>query len=503
MPMLVETVARHIAAIDGLDPAVMAQVQAHLKDTLGCALCALALDTSIALGRYASSHNPAGSGHDRCTAIGLEAPVTMELAALVNGTLFRSQEFDDMAMPDTHPSGVVVAVALAAAEHAGASGARFLHALALGLELLIRLDRAGIDPERQSSGFLVRGQDATAICGTVAGAAAAAFLLTPDPARIATAMGIALSFASGSLEANRTGGTVKRIQSGWAARSAVMAALLALDGAVTGPAGALDGRYGFYNNFVDGRYDGALLVSPPIGDPAPDGWLLMQQARYKPYPSNYYTHSGITAACASVGRFAIDEIESIRARMPQAMLNTVGAPSYPADTYAARFNAKYTVAAAYVGGHGLGLWLNDFSDEALARPEVQTLAARVQPLHEPAYDALFPDQAPTALDFVLHDGRVVTVEERVNWGGPQWPLPPALIDLKFRLNAGLGLPASLIEPLHTVLQALPGAADVRDVTGVLRQARAQPMAANHAPRADPAALAASRPRPPAGADAPA
>jgi 2-methylcitrate dehydratase PrpD len=47
-----------------------------------------------------------------------------------------------------------------------------------------------------------------------------------------------VSFASGSLEANRSGGTVKRIQSGWAAQAGIRAAALAKHG-VSGPPTAL------------------------------------------------------------------------------------------------------------------------------------------------------------------------------------------------------------------------------------------------------------------------
>lgn len=55
-----------------------------------------------------------------------------------------------------------------------------------------------------------------------------------DADRIGHPIGIAASMGSGLLEANRTGGTVKRVHCGWAAHAAVTAASLARHG-LTGP----------------------------------------------------------------------------------------------------------------------------------------------------------------------------------------------------------------------------------------------------------------------------
>src|SRR5262249_57904329 len=85
-------------------------------------------------------------------------------------------EFDDMAMPDLHPSGAIMPLVLALCEWQRASGEQAILAYVIGLELCLRLDRAGYDHASRSSRFLERGQDATAICGTLAGAAAAAKL---------------------------------------------------------------------------------------------------------------------------------------------------------------------------------------------------------------------------------------------------------------------------------------------------------------------------------------
>jgi hypothetical protein len=63
-----------------------------------------------------------------------------------------------MAMPDLHPSGVVVPVVLAVSEHHGISGTNLLAGIALGLELCLWIGWAGFDGVARTSRFLQRGQ---------------------------------------------------------------------------------------------------------------------------------------------------------------------------------------------------------------------------------------------------------------------------------------------------------------------------------------------------------
>jgi 2-methylcitrate dehydratase PrpD len=78
----------------------------HLLDTLGCCLAATKVDTSRLLRSYVLSEGEA----EQATAIGIPRRLPAAQAALINGLLARTLEFDDMAMPDLHPSGVVVPV---------------------------------------------------------------------------------------------------------------------------------------------------------------------------------------------------------------------------------------------------------------------------------------------------------------------------------------------------------------------------------------------------------
>ncbi|HVD56665.1 MAG TPA: MmgE/PrpD family protein [Thermoleophilaceae bacterium] len=79
----------------------------------------------------------------------------------------------------------------------------------------------GYDEELRNSVFFERGLHATSICGAVGAAVAVAMPPGQNEAGIASAAGIAAGMGAGLLEANRTGGTVKRVHCGWAARCGV------------------------------------------------------------------------------------------------------------------------------------------------------------------------------------------------------------------------------------------------------------------------------------------
>jgi len=142
----------------------------------------------------------------------------------------------------------------------------------------------GYDEELRNSVFFERGLHATSICGAVGAAVAVAMLQGQDEAGIASAAGIAASMGAGLLEANRTGGTVKRVHCGWAARFGVAAHGL------TGPPTVLEGRFGFLQAFCGDRAHPDAVVRGLGTD-----WELPRVV-FKPYPCNHFTHAGVDAA---------------------------------------------------------------------------------------------------------------------------------------------------------------------------------------------------------------
>ena len=94
-------------------------------------------------------------------------------AALLNGTLAHSLDFDDThAEASLHSSAPILAAALAAAEMNKSSGQQLITACVVGYEIQIRLGLAG-----GSSSHYKKGFHPTATCGIFGAAAAAGYLM--------------------------------------------------------------------------------------------------------------------------------------------------------------------------------------------------------------------------------------------------------------------------------------------------------------------------------------
>lgn len=427
---------------DRLPDEVAASVRRRILDTVGLVARAATLDTSRAAIDWVRSVG----GAPQATATGLVTRVPAPQAAFVNGSLAHSLDFDDTHLPSVlHPSASVIPAALAAGQLVEADGREVTAAIAVGLEICVRLGMAGYDEASGNSLFFEHGQHATSICGTLASAAAAARLHGLDAAGIASAVGVAASMAGGILEANRTGGTVKRIHCGWAAKAGVSAAALATRG-FTGPPTVLEGRFGFFEAFLHGKFHPEALT-----DGLGDDWAV-PDIFFKPYPANHFTHAAIDAATRlrDAGLHA-DDIETLHLEVPTATVRTIGEPlsakQKPETGYQAQFSGPYTVAAALLGGGGLGLSLEDFTDELASEERRRALMAKVTVSSNPRLDRIFPHQFPAILRAETADGSVYVEEVLVNRGGPEDPLSDEELSTKFRDNASTVMSEPVVDRL--------------------------------------------------------
>jgi len=310
----------------------------------------------------------------------------------------------------------------------------------------VRLGMAAYDAEIRNNLFFEKGLHATSICGTIAAAAAAAKLAGLGADGIEAALGIAAGMGAGLLEANRAGGTVKRVHCGWAAHAGLAAASLAAAG-ITAPPTVLEGRFGFFNALCDGRADLDAVV-----DGLGERWET-PGIHFKPYPANHFTHAGIDAALAlRASGVAAADVERIELGVAPPTLRTIAEPAElkarPPSGYAAQFSGPFTVATALLGGGGLGVYLDDFTDERARDEERLALAARVHCFPDPASDELYPRALPGVLRVTLRSGE--TREHRVteNRGGPGRPLSADELGLKFALNAGRALSGAAVGRLR-------------------------------------------------------
>ncbi len=423
---LAELAARPPADLPG---PVRRSVGQRVLDILGICVRATTLDTSAAATRYAVAQG----GRPDATAIGTGPRLPAPGAAFVNGVLAHSLDYDDTHLPSIlHPSASVVPAALAAAQASDADGTTTVAAAAAGIEIAVRLGMAGYDRDAAASVYFDRGQHATSICGAIGSAAAAAVVSKLDTDRIAHAMAIAASMASGIIEANRTGGTVKRLHCGWAAQAGVTAACLAGEG-ITGPPTVFEGRFGMLQAFLGDRADQAAVT-----DGLGEHWEV-PSIFFKPYPANHFTHAGIDAALAlAADGLRPDDVASATLAVAPATVRTIGEPlatkQTPDTGYQAQFSGPYTVTAALFGGGGLGLGLADFTDALAIDPQRRAVMARIDVVGSARCGEIYPHQFPAELSVTTNDGAQLHRSVLVNRGGPDHPLTDDELARKFDDN---------------------------------------------------------------------
>jgi 2-methylcitrate dehydratase PrpD len=447
-----------------LPEAVVESVKMRVLDTMGIAVAAAPLDTSRAVRRWAAEQG----GVEGASAVGVSRRLPANLAAFVNGVLAHSLDYDDTHLPSVlHPSATVVPAALAAAERHGASGESLIRAIAVGLEVCVRIGMAGFVEDAKNSTFFEHGQHATSICGAMGGAVAAA-VVTGDETSVMHSLGVAASMASGIIEANRTGGTVKRLHCGWAAHSAVSAAELVAHG-LTGPPTVLEGRFGFFEAWLHGHYD-ASAVTERLGQ----RWLV-PDIFFKPYPANHFTHAAVDAAGAlRAAGISPDQIDRIVLGVPAPNLRTIGEPidvkRAPETGYMAQFSGPYAVAVGLFGGGGLGAGLDDYTDELARDPDRRTLMGKVDVVADDRCTALFPRQFPAVLTARLTDGREVVEEVLTTRGGPERPLSFDELAAKFHDNAARTISATSADTLAEACQQLERCTDLSSLMKALTEA---------------------------------
>lgn len=458
-PTLAQRLAVFAAGVrfENLPADVVDSIKSRVLDILGICAAAAPLDTSRAARQWARDQG----GTAQADAVGVQTRLPAAQAAFVNGVLAHSLDYDDTHLPSVlHPSASVIPAVLAAAQARGASGKELIRAVAIGLEVCVRLGMAGYDKENQNSTFFEHGQHATSICGAMGSAAGVAALYGGEE-MICDALGVAASMASGIIESNRTGGTVKRIHCGWAAHAAVNAVDLVRYG-LTGPPTVLEGRFGFFQAWLHGVYE-ADAITDGLGHT----WSI-QEIFFKPYPANHFTHAAVDAASA-LRRAGIspEDIDSLVLGVPAPNLRTIGEPievkRRPETGYMAQFSGPYAVAAGLLGGGGLEVGLDDYTDELARDPYRRSIMDKVQVVPDDECTAIFPMQFPAVLTARLTDGRVLVEKVLTTRGGPQRPLSFDELTRKFRDNACRTMGPEAMDRLENLCRSLEQCTDIGSV----------------------------------------
>ena len=274
-------------------------------------------------------------------------------AALLNGTLAHSLDFDDThAEASLHSSAPILAAALAAAEMNKSSGQQLITACVVGYEIQIRLGLAG-----GSSAHYKKGFHPSATCGIFGAAAAAGYLMGLNKDQYISAFGIALSQSAGSMQFLTDGAWTKRSHVGQAAQNGLSCAIMAAEG-FKGPSKAFEGKWGYLHSYASG------------GDmeKAIDGLgkkFETLNLGVKPYPSCRYSHAaidGIIELKNELG-FSTAELDDIDIGLSETALNIIGYPlsdkQNPKSVVDGQFSMPFCAAVTVKSG---GLKWDDYKN---------------------------------------------------------------------------------------------------------------------------------------------
>jgi len=393
----------------------------HLLDAIGVGFAAAATGAGAPYLKAARSLSGAGPA----TVFGSDEGYTAAAAALANGGMIHGLEYDDTHTASiVHGSSVLAAAALASVESAGASLDALLPAYIKGWEALIRMGLAA-PGKFQAQGFQV-----TSVGGTLAAAIVAAELFGLDEEQTVHAIGLALSQSSGVFEFLTNGSTVKSLHAGWAAHGGITAATLAAAG-LTGPATALEGKFGLFRRFTaDDDAAGRLAASiETLGSV----WHLPQVA-FKFYPCCHYIHPFIEALEIAVADDPDRPIQTILCEVPPGATALISDPwerkLAPQSGHDARYSLPIALAARLVEGK---VTPATFADAP--RAEIVAKARCISAREMTGAD--FPNRFEARIYVTFGDGETKPAYVDDVFGGARRPASREAILTKFRENLAL------------------------------------------------------------------
>ncbi len=350
---------------DDLPFAVVHQTKRCIIDWLGVGLAARGHKTSQIL----RSHLRKMGGNPQASILGSNDLVSVEQAALLNGTMSHVHDFDDTHLDTViHPSSPIIPAIAAMSQWREVDGKQSILAVAAGMEAALRIGIA-VCPAHYDRGWHITGT------AGVFGAAVGSSIIDGLPAeQITAAIGTAATQSSGLREFFGT--MCKPYLPGHAASNGVRAALLA-GGGFTSSEQALEGRRGW-----------AAVLSPKselerIGHKWGEAFEILRVA-FKPYPSGVVTHPIIDAVLQA--RERADEVESIHLEVHPLVLELTGKEE-PRTGLEGKFSIYHCAAAALLRGQ---VGIDEFTDEAVSDPDVIRLRERVT---AEVCDELAPEEA--------------------------------------------------------------------------------------------------------------
>ncbi|HEX5607153.1 MAG TPA: MmgE/PrpD family protein, partial [Candidatus Binatia bacterium] len=399
-------------------------------------------------------------GSAECCVLGTSVLAPPAKAALANGVAGHAMDYDDTQLSTskeavygllTHPTTPVLAAVLALGQKRKITGAEFLLAYVLGVEVECRIADA-IDPHHYQSGF-----HSTATMGGLGAAMAAGKILRLKETQLLATLGIAASMASGLRE--NFGTMTKPLHAGRAAENGVTAALLARDG-FTAAANILEARRGFFNAMAGG-YDDSK-ISGRLGSPY---FMKEPGISIKPYPSGSLSHPAQDLILDLVKHHDVKakDIERIdvgtNSNVPNALIYPM-----PKTALEGKFSIPFCMA---IGVLERKAGIAQFQDRKVRDKNVVDLIKRVTLYVDEELERLGYDQVRSRIRIKLRDGRIIEGRYDVARGHPTKPMSWSELTEKFRDCAGLVLAKKNIEETIRLVEGFENLKSLRPLVRAL------------------------------------
>src|ERR1044071_3551225 len=443
-------------------PEVIERARGFILDGLGVALAGSTEKGSRILHDYVRRMDGAGEA----TVVGTSVLAPAAKAALANGVAGHAMDYDDTQLSAskeavygllTHPTTPVLAAVLALGQKQKITGADFLLAYILGVEVECRIADA-INPRHYQSGF-----HSTATMGGLGAAMAAGKILGLKEPQLLTTLGIAASMASGLRE--NFGTMTKPLHAGRAAENGVSTALLARDGFTAAP-NILEARRGFFNAMAGGFDENK--VSGRLGSPY---FMKQPGISVKPYPSGSLSHPAqdLILDLVRAHDLKAEDIEHIdvgtNSNVPNALIYPM-----PKTALEGKFSIPFCMAIAVIERKA---GIAQFQDRKVRDQKVIELMKRITLYVDEELERLGYDQVRSRLRVKLKDGRVVEDRYDVARGHPEKPLTWNELSEKFRDCATLVLSRTKFDETIRLLEQFQDLKSLRPLMRALTNANGQ------------------------------
>ena len=419
-----------------------------ILDQVGVELIGSTLEWNKIAYRYVADMG--GRGESTIVNYGTKVP-TLD-AAFVNATFGQGCELDDVGFAaGGHLGAATVPVALAVCEKQRSAGKDFLAAVVVGCDVMYRL-LAAVRPSSGKRGFHSHGIGAPFGAMTTA-----ARLLRLNNGQMLHAFGIAGMHSSGTMEYDQTGGEVKRVIAGVAARSGIQSAMLAQRG-LTGPPTIIEGKRGFLKVFAD-------QVEPEEITRDLGGDFKIMRIWFKLYPC-VATVQGVIYTLTKMieeHHFSAEDVDEIRVGISETSLSHGGAIYEPHDTARAQFSLPFSLAIRLLKNDND---LSFYMDPKLwTDAKVLALAKKVKSYADP--NAKKDQNYNTTMEVKLNNGKSYKAFEAYPPGSPHNMVSRDVLRTKFRKMARAVLAEERIDKLIEAVDRLETYEDASKIISLL------------------------------------